>query len=657
VAGLPPFPRPVERVVGLLGLALLVLAGLLPGPRDVVSAAPAVVLVRGDYLGENGLPNQAKATAAYEAVADILKRLNVPCVASSDSLVEREGLPQAAIAIFPYNRAMTDAEAERILSFMSAGGKAIVCFTGHAAVLATLGVQPAGVIAAPPSAAMAMLEDLPGVGETVKWPAECLAQATANAPARVLAKWQPLEAPAIVAGERGLFLTALPGDGGEQRALWRALLGRMAPALWQQMIETDPSRIPARGRFSSLLHLQQYAQRLAIRPACEATSEALQLLTKARQDLEAQRINEALEAVAGARKLTEQAFWQSYPSLPGELRGVWMSNTAEPSWRVATKSLADANFNAIFPYMMSGGVAFYNSNVLPRHPSLATGGDNLREAVAAAKAAGIPIHARMLNMTTLFAPADVRKALALQGRLMMTDRGKTSDWLCPSNSANRKMEVASALEMLAYGVDGIQFDYFRYPGEDTCFCPTCRKCFERDLGAKVANWPADARSGCYRGRFADWRREQLTSLVGEISAAIRQARPGAMVSAAVFLNWESHRENFGQDWKAWVDRGLVDFVCPMDYTTDPKRFELYVTRQEKWIDGKAPYAAGIGVHADGYRFTGPEMVLEQIRVAREHGSKGFVIFNYSGKLVKEYLPWLKLGATAEPTEFLGGRGG
>jgi uncharacterized lipoprotein YddW (UPF0748 family) len=132
-----------------------------------------------------------------------------------------------------------------------------------------------------------------------------------------------------------------------------------------------------------------------------------------------------------------------------------------------------------------------------------------------------------------------------------------------------------------------------------------------------------------------------------------------MVSAAVFLNWEGHRENFGQDWKAWVDRGLVDFVCPMNYTTSPQRFELYVSRQEKWIGGKAPYASGIGVNADGYRFTGPEMVLEQIRVARDHGSKGFVIFNYNGKLVKDYLPWLKLGATAEPTEFscVGGAGG
>jgi len=72
------------------------------------------------------------------------------------------------------------------------------------------------------------------------------------------------------------------------------------------------------------------------------------------------------------------------------------------------------------------------------------------------------------------------------------------------------------------------------------------------LKLQVAKWPADARTGCYRGRFADWRREQLTTLVGEISAAVKQAQPKAVVSAAVFMNWESHREGFGQEWLGGV---------------------------------------------------------------------------------------------------------
>lgn len=335
----------------------------------------------------------------------------------------------------------------------------------------------------------------------------------------------------------------------------------------------------------------------------------------------------------------------------GELRGIWMCNYANPSWDAVMQKLAGANFNAVFPYMMSGGVAFYRSRILPLHPSLGQDRDFLREAVTAAKASGVPLHARMLNLTTLFAPPDVRQKFAAEGRLALTTKGKVTQWLCPTNATNRQQQVAVALEMLDYGVDGIQFDYLRYDGGDTCFCGRCRRAFEADLQVKVKSWPLDCVSGCYRGRFADWRREQLTSLVAELSAAIRAANPKAMVSAAVFLNWEGHRDNFGQDWKVWVDRGLVDFVCPMNYTTNNEKFRLYVARQQKWINGKVPFAAGIGINADGHRFESPALALQQVQIARDHGARGFVIFNYCDRFVAEYLPAFAAAVTREPTRF------
>lgn len=343
----------------------------------------------------------------------------------------------------------------------------------------------------------------------------------------------------------------------------------------------------------------------------------------------------------------------AYPAVPGELRGIWMHNYAKPSWQEAMQTLAEANFNAAFPYMMSGGVAFYRSKVLPVHPAVAEEGDFLQAAVAAAKATGVPLHARMLNLTTLFAPAEVRKQLAQQGRLTITSAGKATEWLCPANKQNRQQQVAAALELVAYGVAGIQFDYLRYPWKTSCFCKTCRRQFEHDLGVRARSWPLDAESGCYRGRFADWRREQITSLVAEMSSAVRKANPDLMVSAAVFLNWEGHRETFGQDWRAWVDQGLVDFVVPMNYTTDNEKFTQYVSRQQKWIEGKVPFAAGIGVNSDGHQFPGPELALQQIRIAREHGARGWVIFNYCDKFVLDYLPAFAASVTKEPTVFQG----
>jgi uncharacterized lipoprotein YddW (UPF0748 family) len=328
-----------------------------------------------------------------------------------------------------------------------------------------------------------------------------------------------------------------------------------------------------------------------------------------------------------------------------------MHHYADPSWPEAMRHLARANFNAVFPYMMSGGVAFYRSRALPLAAAVREGRDSLSQAVAASRETGVPVHARMLNLSVLFSSPETRAALKKQGRLAVDGDGGTVNWLCPTNPHNRQAQVEAALEMAAYGVAGIQFDYLRYPSADTCCCGNCRRQFERDLGVKVAKWPADVLRGGYRGRFVEWRCAQLTRLVRSISHAVRKQHPQTYVSAAVFLNWEDHRVTFGQDWKVWVEQGLVDFVCPMDYTTNNSRFRLYVTRQRDWIGGKLPFAAGIGVYADGYDFPGPELVTEQVRLAREAGAKGFVIFNYSPDLARDYLPFLAQGLTREPTAF------
>lgn len=656
----PSCSAPVaERFVGTVGLLLVLVALLLPGPHDRAVAEPSVLLVRGDFLGENGLPNQPKAAAAYEAAAGLLRQLNLAYTPYADSRVEEEGLPAAALAVFPYNRAMTEREATAVVGFMAAGGKVVVCFAGHPRVLAALGVSHQGWCpGAGPAARLLVQADWPGCPARVAWPAAQRARLAPGAGGQTAAVWQgTTPAPAIVGNAAGLFIGALPcRSDSRQLPLWRAALGELVPGLWEQMLVTDPAALPGRGRFASFAELRAYLQAAGtqvpgLAPACEQAQLATDLLGQARTALAGGQVPAALEAVTRARQAAESAYWQSYPPVPGELRGAWMCNYAEPSWPEATRALAAGGFNTVFPYMMSGGIAFYRSRALPRHPDVASHGDYLAEAVAAGRAAGISVHTRMLNMSCLFAPAEVKQALAAQGRLMRSAGGKTYDWLCPTNERNRRTEVAAALEMLAYGVQGLQFDYLRYPSASTCYCAACRRKFEADEGLTVARWPEDAAEGCYRGRFADWRREQLTSLVAELSQAVKRARPTALVSAAVFLNWEDHRETFGQDWKVWTDRHLVDFVCPMDYTTDPERFDLYVSRQERWIGGKVPYAAGIGVYADGFHFRGPEQVLEQIRVAREHGSQGFVIFNYQPRLVTDYLPWLRLGVTREPTEF------
>lgn len=656
------------------GLTVLVLADpvalapgpLAPGEPRTERVVPPVIVVKGDLLGPGGEANRPRSEASFSSVCTMLSKLSIPHAVTSDTVIERQGLGGPAIAVFPYNRAISDREAQAIATFVEGGGKVVVYFIGRSDVLGWAGVrfrewrfnQGTGA-----HGQLNPLRTLPGVGEAVSWPSQQIARVTPLEGSEPIAVWRAQtggdpELGAVV-GPFGAFIALLPAPEPDERQarVLRAILGLTLPSLWPQLVSTDPASIRLPTRFRTLDELADWVQAAGHgtpdppAAAMAGVQSALDFLGRAEAALEAGDLDTALRLVEAATREAHEASWASYPSLPGELRGVWMHNYAEPSWEEAITQIAGANLNAVFPYMMSGGVAFYDSAVLPKHGGDRSSRDYLREALSAARGHPVQVHARMLNLSLLFASEATRQSLRAQGRCAIDAQGRQLDWLCPTNEANRRMQVEAARELARYGVAGVQFDYLRYPSATSCVCQSCRQAFEQQLGLKVRRWPQDAISGGYRGRFSLWRRQQVTRLAREMSSAVRSERPDAFVSAAVFPDWERHSVSFGQDWKAWVDEGLVDFVCPMNYTADAARLSSYLQRQEAWVGAAVPLVCGIGVYADGHRLSGPAQLLEHVETARRHHSFGFVIFNYSQALARDYLPWLAKGATSMPTEF------
>jgi uncharacterized lipoprotein YddW (UPF0748 family) len=383
--------------------------------------------------------------------------------------------------------------------------------------------------------------------------------------------------------------------------------------------------------------------------ALDDAEVALELDATSQELADRGRLAEAAAAHEESLSRATRALYRSFCSKPGELRGVWTGYSGRPTWRDTCRRLAAAHFNAVYPWMLSAGAAFYPSKILPVHDSVRDHGDYLAEAVAAAHANGLEIHARVLALFLYRAAPDTRAALQEQSRLMKTAAGKYEPWLCPSNPVNRRMVVQAVAELVTkYPVDGIQFDYLRYPSDQCCVCWACRQQFEAKLGHAVSQWPQDVMAGAYKEAYLRFRQEQLSSLLGEMVGAARRARPDLIVSAAVLLNWEEHRREFGQDWLEWIDRDLVDYVCPMDYTGDDERFAGWVKRQVAWVGGKVPLCVGIGPFADGVAFRGPGQTARQIELSRELGGDGFVIFEYTPALAEKHLPALAEGATSTP---------
>ena len=176
-----------------------------------------------------------------------------------------------------------------------------------------------------------------------------------------------------------------------------------------------------------------------------------------------------------------------------------------------------------------------------------------------------------------------------------------------------------------YDVAGLHFDYIRYPGMEGCYCPGCRQRFETGVGSPVKTWPADVVNGPLREKFLQFRRDNITRLVAAVSEQARKAKPGIKISAAVFPDWKSARDDdVGQDWKLWVEKGYLDFVCPMQYTDNGAWFEAQTKRNMAMVGGKIPLLPGIGATIG----LAPDGTLQQVLAARKQGTSGFVLFNF-----------------------------
>ncbi len=353
-------------------------------------------------------------------------------------------------------------------------------------------------------------------------------------------------------------------------------------------------------------------------------------------------------AAPAATPAEREAFFRAQPSKPGEFRATWIHSAYGIEgwgWDRTIATLKSNGFNAIIPNLVWAGVAHYPSKILPVSPKVAEQGDQVAECLKACRKYGIELHVWKVNHNLLHAPPEFITKLRAAGRTQKDQQGADVNWLCPSHPDNFALERDSMLEVARnYDVDGLHFDYIRYPNKDGCFCAGCRERFEAASGAKVEQWPQDVLAGKRADPFGDWRREQITRLVRAVSQEAHKLKPGMKVSAAVFGNWESARRVVGQDAQAWIEAGYLDFVCPMDYEADDGDFSKWVRAQVAAVNHKIPCYAGIGAH----KLSGPEQLARQIQLSRELGADGFVIFNLTERLATEFLPPMRLGITSAP---------
>ena len=171
-------------------------------------------------------------------------------------------------------------------------------------------------------------------------------------------------------------------------------------------------------------------------------------------------------------------------------------------------------------------------------------------------------------------------------------------------------------------LDGIQFDYIRYPDLEPHYgyAQSNIEHFKKETGLKAIDEDSLV--------WKDFKRTQVTELLTLLVKKARSIRPGIQVSATGCMPYTRAYYEAYQDWPLWINRGLVDFVTVMDYSPDPDEFKQWLAVvKEKVVD---PLRVKIGVGA--YKLTrSPEIFSQEIRCVEELGMTS-AVFHYGSLL-------------------------
>ena len=272
--------------------------------------------------------------------------------------------------------------------------------------------------------------------------------------------------------------------------------------------------------------------------------------------------------------------------------------------------LTDAVTRGIFELVVQvrgRGDAYYAPRLEPRAESVAEGFDPLDHLVRYGHTVGARIHA-WANVFFVWShpgkrmPVDQRHVVHAHPDWLLRPDGVAAldpaggkDWegiyTDPANAEARRFTI-DVFEDIArrYAVDGLHYDYVRYP----------QVTYARGPEAHT----------------------DVTALVRESAARLRAARPNIVISASVFPDPAVARERVLQRWPEWTKEGLVDLLCLMAYRQDSAEVARLLTAGRAAAPSTELWGGLMGYHGE------VERLRTQVCAAREAGCDGAILFQY-----------------------------
>ena len=364
--------------------------------------------------------------------------------------------------------------------------------------------------------------------------------------------------------------------------------------------------------FGAIAPILTFAQTIQIESANELSVSADPLPAKIASATPAESENGLSQ-----KELSEQADTKTAPeaveasaiSKP-DVRSIWLdretivnAGSVEGLAQIFDRFKA-AGINTVFVETVNAGYPIYESAIAPEKNPLIKGWDPLQAAIDLGKrhdmeihawvwlfAAGNQAHNRIIGLPNSY-PGPILSAnpdwagFDSHGNLIIP--GQTKTFLDPANSEVRAYLLDLLSEIATrYDVDGIQFDYVRYPFQDAYsgrnfgYGIAAREKFRRLTGTDPITLSprngGDSTRAYLWNQWTAFRTQQVSTFVADASQRLRRQHPDLIISAAVFADSSYKRKlAIQQDWEDWADQGLIDWIVLMSYADTVEEFSALV---------------------------------------------------------------------------------
>ncbi|MCD8194645.1 MAG: family 10 glycosylhydrolase, partial [Tannerellaceae bacterium] len=329
-----------------------------------------------------------------------------------------------------------------------------------------------------------------------------------------------------------------------------------------------------------------------------------------------------------------------------EIRAVWLTTIYGLDWpgkpatteegrnrqkqelRNILDQLQDANFNTVFLQVRLRGDVIYPSAIEPTSAvfsgkaGVSPGYDPLAFAIEECHKRGLELHAWFVTF-----PVGTNRLVNQQGNRSVVKKKPAlckqhnGEWYLDPGVPETSGYILSLVQELVtnYDLDGIHFDYVRYPEQAKTFPD---KAVHRKYGRSQS--------------LADWRRDNINRMMFRIYDWVKETKPWVQVSSAPLgkynriervpnAGWTAYESVF-QDPQKWLQEGKQDMLAPMMYYQDTNFYPFV----DDWVENSNGrlFIPGLGA----YRMDKKEGdwtkddITTQLEYCRTAGASGSAFF-------------------------------